>query len=136
MRQDQAGVTLVELLVAVAIIGVALIPLLQVIPATLAPIQVSDSEVRLAAAGVRKTEELINRLRANIAAAASGAESCADLSGCRLEWTITTEASSAAPGVGALVTVEVVACRDTDASGACDPAEDQVRYATKVTSRP
>ncbi|MDR7420071.1 MAG: prepilin-type N-terminal cleavage/methylation domain-containing protein [Armatimonadota bacterium] len=136
MNPDQSGATLVELLVAVAIIGVALIPLLQIVPATLAPIQVSDTEVRLSAAGVRKSEELTHRLRANIASVTSGAEACSDLSGCRLEWTIATDASSSAPGVGSLVAVEVVACRDADASGACDPAEDQVRYATKVTSRP
>jgi prepilin-type N-terminal cleavage/methylation domain-containing protein len=136
VSRSQSGVTLVELVVAMAIIGVALVPLLQMLPATLAPIQVSDSEVRLAAASARKTEELVNRLRADIAGAASGAETCTDLPGCRLEWTVATEATHAAPGVGSLVTVQVVACRDASGTGACALAADQVRYATKVTSRP
>jgi prepilin-type N-terminal cleavage/methylation domain-containing protein len=135
-RAPQAGVSLVELLVAMAIIGVALIPLLQIVPSAMAPIQISDVEVRLGTAGTRKTEELINRLRSNIAGSASGAESCSDLSRCRLEWTIAAEQSSPTPGVGSLVTVDVVACRDADADNACEAAEDQVRYATKVTSRP
>jgi prepilin-type N-terminal cleavage/methylation domain-containing protein len=136
MKPAESGVTLIELLVAVAIISVALIPLMQIVPATLAPIQVSDVEVRLAAAATRTSEELINRLRANIGSVTSGAAACADLPRCRLEWTVTTELSSGTPGVGSLVAVAVAACRDADASNTCDPTEDQVRYATKITSRP
>jgi len=135
-RTGEAGVTLIELLVAAAIIGVALIPLLQMVPTTLAPVQVSDAQLRLEAAATRKTEELVNRLRNNIAGAASGTEVCADLTGCRLTWAIATEASSAAQGVGSLVTVSVTACRDANASGTCEADEEQARLDTKVTSRP
>jgi prepilin-type N-terminal cleavage/methylation domain-containing protein len=135
-RAGERGVSLVEMLVATAIVGVALIPLLQIVPAAMAPIQVSDAEVRLAAAATRKTEELINRLRFNITGVTSGAESCSDISRCLLEWTIATEQSSPTPGVGSLVTLDVVACRDADADATCEPTEDQVRYATKATSRP
>jgi prepilin-type N-terminal cleavage/methylation domain-containing protein len=136
VRPGEAGVTLVELLVAAAIIGVALIPLLQMVPGTLGPAQVSDVHLRLETAAVRKTEELIGRLRANIAGVASGAEACADFANCRLVWTIATEASSPAPGVGALVRLSTVACVDSNGSGACDAGEEQVRLDTKVTSRP
>ncbi|MDR7485392.1 MAG: prepilin-type N-terminal cleavage/methylation domain-containing protein [Armatimonadota bacterium] len=142
MRHREAGVTLVELLVAAAIIAVALVPLLQVLPATLSPVQVSDVQLRLAAEATRKAEELIHRLRTDIDSVSSGAESCdapadpADLPGCRVEWTIATEASSSAPGVGVLKAVGVIACQDRNGSGACNDGEEQVRYDTKVTSRP
>ena len=135
-RSGEAGVTLIELLVAAAIIGVALIPLLQMVPGTLGPAQVSDVQLRLETAATRKTEELVGRLRANIASATSGAEACADLANCRLTWTIATEASSVTPGVGALVTVSTTACQDSNASGTCDAGEEQARLDTKVTSRP
>lgn len=135
-RPGEAGVTLIELLVAAAIIGVALIPLLQIVPGTLGPAQVSEVQLRLEAAATRKTEELVGRLRANIAGVPSGAEVCADLANCRLTWTITTELSSATPGVGALVMLSTVACQDRDSSGTCDAGEEQVRLDTKVTSRP
>ncbi len=135
-RAGEAGVTLIELLIAAAIIGVALIPLLQMMPATLGPAQVSDIHLRLEAAAIRKAEEITNRLRADISGVASGTEPCADLSGCRLVWTISVEASSALPGVGMLVAVSTTACRDGDASGTCDAGEEQVRLDTKVTSRP
>ncbi|MDR7523495.1 MAG: prepilin-type N-terminal cleavage/methylation domain-containing protein [Armatimonadota bacterium] len=142
MRHPEAGVSLVELLVAAAIIAVALVPLLQVLPAALGPVQVSDVQLRLAAEATRKAEELISRLRDDIHSVSSGAESCdapadpADLPGCRVEWTIATEASSNTFGVGVLKTIRVTACQDRDASGACDEGEEQVRYDTKVTSRP
>lgn len=135
-RSGEAGVTLIELLVAAAIIGVALIPLLQMVPGTLGPAQVSDVQLRLETSATRKTEELVGRLRANIAGEPSGGEVCADLANCRLTWTIATEASSATAGVGALVRLSTVACQDSDASGTCDPGEEQVRLDTKVTSRP
>lgn len=136
MRPAERGATLIELLVAAAIIGVALIPLLQMVPATLAPSQVSDLQLRLEAAAIRKSEEITNRLRSNISGVTSGAEVCGDFSACRLEWTIATEASSTAPGVGALVTVRTTACQDRNANAACDSSEEQVRLDTKVTSRP
>jgi hypothetical protein len=123
-------------LVAAAIVGVALIPLLQMLPGALGPAQTSDVHLRLETAAVRKTEELIGRLRANIAGVPSGTEACPDLANCRLAWTIATEASSPSPGVGALVRLSTVACVDSDGSGACDVGEEQVRLDTKVTSRP
>jgi hypothetical protein len=132
----------VELLVAAAIIAVALVPLLQVVPGTLGQAQTSDAQLRLAAVATRKTEELIHLLRVNIGGPVSGTETCddpadpADLPRCRVEWTIATELSSTTPGVGRLKTVTTVACQDRDASGTCDAGEEQVRYDTKVTSRP
>ncbi len=136
MTRAEAGVTLIELLVAILLIGIAIMPLLQLIPGTLAPIQVSDSELHLAAVSARKSEEIINRLRSNINGVVTGAEVCTDLPDCRVEWTITTEQSSAVTGVGALKTLATVACVDRNANALCDATEDQVRYDTKVTSRP
>lgn len=135
-RRGERGATLLDLLVAAAIIGVALIPLLQLVPGMLASAQVPDTALRLNAAATRKMEELIAVLRANIGGASSGAEACPDLLDCRIEWTVTTEQSSASPGVGRLAAVAVLACQDRDASGACDTADEQVRLDTKVTSRP
>ena len=136
MRQAEAGVTLIELLVAVMLVSIAIMPLLQLVPGTLAPIQVSDSELRLAAVSTRKSEELINRLRSDINSVSTGAEVCTDVPNCRVEWTIATEQSSGITNVGSLKTVTTVACQDRDANGACDPTDDQVRYDAKVTSRP
>lgn len=134
--RGQHGFTLVELLVAALILGVAIIPLLQVIPGTLAPAQVSETDLRLGAAATRKTEEIVGRLRADITSVTSGTEACADLPNCRLQWTIAVEISSASPGVGSLRTIAAIACQDTNANSACDADEAQVRYDTKVTSRP
>lgn len=136
MRCAQAGFTTTELLVAALILGVALIPLLQVVPGTLAPAQVSETDLRLSAAATRKTEEIINRLRADITSVTTGSEACADLTGCRLQWTIATELSSNTQGVGSLRTVATIACRDANANSTCDADEAQVRFDTKVTSRP
>jgi hypothetical protein len=106
------------------------------VPGTLVPVQVSDVELRLETAAVRKAEELVGRLRANITGVSSGGEACADLANCRLEWVVTTEASSVLPGVGALVNLAMTACQDRDVSTTCDPGEDQMHLDTKVTSRP
>lgn len=136
MIRGQRGFTLVELLVAALILGIAIIPLLQVIPGTLVPAQVSETDLHLGAAATRKAEEIIGRLRADINALTSGAEACADLPNCRLQWTVSTELSSIAPGVGSLRAIATIACRDANANSACDADEAQVRYDTKVTSRP
>ncbi len=136
MKRGEAGFTLVELLVAALILGVAIIPLLQVMPSVFAPAQITEMDLRLSAAATRKTEEITGRLRADINSVASGAEACADLPGCRLQWTIATELSSVSPGVGSLRTIAVTACQDANANSACDTGEAQVRYDTKVTSRP
>ena len=136
MRRIEHGFTLVEVLVAMAIIGVAVVPLLILLPGSLGPTQVSDADLRLGAAGVRKLEELTNRLRVDINSVGSGAETCSDLPTCRLEWTIATELSSGTTGVGVLKTIALTACQDGDANSVCDAAENQIRFDAKVTSRP
>lgn len=130
------GFSLVEVLVAALIIGVAVVPLLQLFPGTFGTQQISGDHLRLAAVGVRKSEEIINRLRSDITSVVSGAETCTDLPNCRVEWTIATEASSAVAGVGSLRTLTTIACQDQDASNSCDAGEPQARYDTKITSRP
>lgn len=132
----QAGFSIIEVLVAVLLIGVALVPLMQLYPGLLEEDQVDDVTVQLGAVAVRQTESLINTLRGDISGAASGSATCPDFPGCLLVWTITTEVSSGIPGVGRLVDVAVVACADTNGNGVCDPGETQVRQDAKVTSRP
>ena len=136
LRRSEAGATLIELLVATLLVSVAIVPLLQALPGTVAPARVSDTVLRLSAVGTRKTEELTNRLRADINSVASGAEVCTDVANCRIQWTITTDLSSATQGVGVLKSVSVIVCQDANANGACEAGEDQVRYDTRVTSRP
>lgn len=70
------------------------------------------------------------------AGSTSGTAACAEYPDCRLVWTTITELSSGTAGVGELDQVNVVACRDTNASMTCDSGEPQVRYDTKVTTRP
>lgn len=135
-RRSEDGTTLIELLVATLLVSVAIVPLLQALPGTVAPARVSDTVLRLSAVGTRKTEELTNRLRADINGAASGAEVCADVANCLALWTIATDLSSATPGVGVLKSVAVIVCQDANANGVCDAGEDQVRYDTRLTSRP
>lgn len=136
MTRGRPGFSLVEVLVAALIIGVAVVPLLQLFPGTFGTQQISGDYLRLGAAGVRKSEEIINRLRADITSVVSGAETCTDLPNCRIEWTIAIELSSAVPGVGSLRTLTTIACQDQNASNSCDAGEPQVRYDTKITSRP
>ncbi len=136
MNASECGFTLVEVLVAVAIMGLAIVPLLAFLPGTLAPAQVSDTDLHLGAAAIRKAEELTNRLRADINSVGSGAETCSDVPDCRVEWTIATELSSAATGVGTLKTVSITACQDANANSACDGGEARVRFDAMVTSRP
>jgi type II secretory pathway pseudopilin PulG len=132
----QGGFSLVEVLVAALLIATALVPLMQNFPGLLQEGQSDEVAMRLGTVAVRQMESLVNTLRGNIAGAASGGTACPDLPGCRLVWTITTEASSATSGVGSLVDVSVVACADTNGNGVCDPGETQVRQDAKVTSRP
>lgn len=79
---------------------------------------------------------LVTELRGvgGAAGSTSGSAACTDLPTCRLVWSTTTEQSSATPGVGRLDQVNVVACQSPNAT--CDPGEPQVRYDTKVTTRP
>lgn len=132
---SQRGATLVELLVALALISIAIIPFLEIFPVTLAGGRATDVGLRLDGAAVRRTEELISRLRNN-ENPASGSEACTDVPNCRLAWTIATELSSIVSGVGWLRTVAVTACQDSNGNASCDSGEDQVRFNTKVTSRP
>jgi Tfp pilus assembly protein PilV len=133
---DEAGVTFLEVLVAAFLIGVALVPLMQLYPQIMEADQSSEQSTIVGMAAGRKMEELIHRLRADISGAASGAEACSDVPSCRVEWTIATDASSGVQGVGSLETVSVTACVDADGNGACDASEHPVRYDAKVTSRP
>jgi Tfp pilus assembly protein PilV len=132
----EAGLTLVEVLVAAFLIGVALVPLMQLYPQILEADQQSERSTIIGAAAGRKMEELIAGLRADIDSVTSGAETCGDLPSCRIEWTISTETSSGAQGVGSLKTVSVASCMDADGSGTCEDLESPVRYDAKVTSRP
>lgn len=132
----QAGFSLIEVLVAALLIGVALVPLMRMFPGLLEEDQIDEATMQLGAVAVRQTESLVNTLRGNIAAAASGSAACPDLPGCRLVWTITTEASSAIAGVGRLVDISVIACVDANGNGLCDPGETMVQQDAKVTSRP
>lgn len=135
MRRE-AGFSLVEVLAAALIIGIALVPLMRLFPGLLEEGQTDETTMRLGTVAVRQMESLINTLRGNIGGATSGSAACPDLPRCLAVWTITTEASSAAPGVGSLVDVSVTVCVDTNGNGICDAGETQVRYDAKVTSRP
>ena len=134
--KSEAGFTLVEVLVAAFLIGVALVPLMQLYPGILEADQEVETDTRVETVASRKMEEIVNRLRSNISAVTSGAETCSDLPNCRVEWTIATEASSGTQGVGSLVTITVKACVDKNANAACDAGEVQVQDDAKVTSRP
>jgi prepilin-type N-terminal cleavage/methylation domain-containing protein len=135
MRRE-AGFSLVEVLVAALIIGIALVPLMQLFPGLLEEGQTDEATMRLGTVAVRQMESLVTSLRANITSVTSGSAACSDLPQCLVVWTVTTEASSAAQGVGSLVDVSVTACADTDGNSVCDAGETQVRYDAKVTSRP
>ncbi len=134
--KGEEGFSLIEVVVAVMIIGVALVPLVQMMPGLIADDQADEVTLELSAVAVRKIEALGNGLRANVNAVPSGSAACSDLPRCLLVWTVTTETSSTAHGVGALVDVSVTACVDQNGNGACDPGEPQIRYDAKLTSRP
>ena len=136
MKGHEAGISLPELMVATFLIGLALIPLLRLYPATLG-YNVSNDDMILSFAAIRKAEEVISLMRVRgTSVSPSGTATCPDLPNCLLVWTTTTEASSSTSGVGWLKDVTVVACKDLNSDNSCDPGEPQVLYATKVTSRP
>lgn len=136
MRRDE-GVSLIEVLVAVTLISLALIPLMQLYPPALDADREAETGMRLGTVAARKLEDIIRPLRNDITSVVSGSESCAaDLPTCWLEWTVTTEASSATTGVGVLVAVSVIACLDGNADLSCGAGEQQARNDAKVTSRP
>ncbi len=136
MRNREDGVALLEVLVAAFLIGLALVPLLQLYPRTVG-YTVSNLDTTLSAAAKRKAEEIITRMRPSGSSSTvvpSGTAACTDVPNCLLVWTITTEASSTLGGW--LNDVSVVACQDTDLNNICEAGEPQVRYDTKGTSRP
>jgi prepilin-type N-terminal cleavage/methylation domain-containing protein len=135
MRRE-AGFSLVEVLVAALLIGVALVPLMQLFPGLIQQDQSDETITRLGTVAVRQMESTITQLRNPGGSVTSGSAACTDLPQCLVVWTITTEASSATQGVGSLVDVAVTACVDANANSACDATESQVRYDAKVTSRP
>ncbi|HEV8339766.1 MAG TPA: prepilin-type N-terminal cleavage/methylation domain-containing protein [bacterium] len=131
------GVSLIEVLVAVTLIGLALIPLMQLYPPALDADREAETGMRLGTVAARKMEDLIQQLRFDITSVVSGSESCAgNLPTCWLEWTVASEASSATMGVGVLIAVNVIACLDGSADLSCGAGEQQARNDAKVTSRP
>lgn len=128
----QAGHTLLEVLVSVLLLAVALAPLVALYPPLLSAQEAQRDAVvlRLGAAG--KLEEVAQGLRGG-AAAGPGSEACSSLPGCLLEWRVDSVQTDSIAGW--LRQVEVIACVDRNASGACESGETQVRYATRVTSR-
>ena len=135
MSADE-GLTFVEVLVAVLLIGAALVPLMQLYPQILEADQDVESSMRIGTTAGWKMEELIHRLRADINAVSSGGEACSALPSCWVAWTVAAEASSAAQGVGSLKTVSVTACVDRNGNSTCETSEQPVQYDAKVTSRP
>jgi hypothetical protein len=137
LAQDD-GLSYVEVLAAAALIGLALVPLAQLYPVVLPGAAGARTGLVLGAAAVSKTEEILARLRDDIASVPSGSGPCPGTaqSQCLLTWTVAVEASSTSPGVGSLVRIEVTACLDGNGDGACGASEPQASYATKVTSRP
>jgi prepilin-type N-terminal cleavage/methylation domain-containing protein len=135
MRRED-GFSLIEVIVAAMIIGVALVPLMQMMPGLIADDQADEATLQLGTVAVRKMEALTNSLRTNTSAVPSGASVCSDLPRCLLMWTVTTETSTTTQGVGALVDVSVTACVDQHGNGACDAGGPQIRYDAKVTARP
>jgi len=135
VRRDE-GFTLVEVLVAALLIAMALVPMMQLFPGLMQADLTDETTMRLGTVAVRNMESITTSLRNIITSVASGSATCSDFPNCLVVWTVTTEASSATPGVGSLVDVGVTACADANANGACDASETQVHYDAKVTSRP
>jgi len=63
VKRSEAGVSLLEILVSLLLVSLALVPLLQLYPGTLGFQLDSEFDLRLSAAAVRKTEEVIGLLR-------------------------------------------------------------------------
>src|SRR3990172_5627514 len=63
VREHEAGISLVEVLVALLLVGIALVPLMQLYPGTLGFNLDAEYDFRLSAAATRKSEELIGLLR-------------------------------------------------------------------------
>ncbi len=134
MTDHEDGDTLPEVLVATFLIGLALVPLLQLYPRTVG-YNSSKLNALLSYAAIGKAEEIITLMRpSGSTASPSGTAACTAVPNCLLVWTTTTEASSTLGGW--LKDVSVVACQDQDLNNICEASEPQVRYDAKVTSRP
>lgn len=106
MRGREDGVSLPELLVAALLIGIALVPLLQLYPGTLGFNVETEIDTILSAAAVRKTEELIGALRApGTSTVAFDAVSSAVISvaGTSLSWTHTPVGTPSLAVVGVTI---------------------------------
>ncbi len=68
--RGEAGVTLIEVLVATLLIGVALMPLMQLYPGLLQTNRQDETTTRLGTVAVRQTETIITSLRGNISSVA------------------------------------------------------------------
>jgi type II secretory pathway pseudopilin PulG len=131
---SQRGATLLEVVVSVLLLAVALVPLLQLYPPLLSAGTAREEATLLGAAASGKLEELAQGLRGGAVGVGTGTESCAAPAGCRLSYGVQQVAVD--PLGGWLRHAWVVACVDSNGNGACDPGEAQVRYETRVTSRP
>jgi Tfp pilus assembly protein PilV len=138
VRAREEGLSLPEILVAALLIGIALVPLLELYPGTLGFNVETEVDSVLSAAAMRKMEEIITLLRPSgaIDSVVDGTEACSDLPNCRLTWTITTQLESTVTGVGKLKTLNVFACQDSNGNSVCEASERNVRYDAKITSRP
>lgn len=136
MTAHERGHTLLEVLVSVLLLSLALAPLLQLYPSLVAANESHRDLAQLAAAASSKVEELGQALRRGTASSGTGSAACAGTPGCLVTWAVQAELTSPTPRVGSLWRVQVAACTDANASGTCDADEPQVRYETKVTSRP
>lgn len=134
MNENESGVTFLEVIVAAFLISLAIIPLMQLLPRSL-DATVSSYEVVLSAAATRRTEQIIALLRTSTSVG-NGSMTCTDLPNCLITWTTTVELSNPDPSIGSLTRVRVTACQDVNQNNVCDPGERQVRYDTKVTTRP
>lgn len=131
-----------EVLVSVLLLAIALVPLLELYP-SLVGANESDRDVSvLSAAAAGRLEELRRELLVGPAPIGPGSGPCPPPAeptdyfppNCLLQWEVTPFQTD--PVGGWLMHAWVVACADRDASGACDAGERQVRYDTRVTSRP
>ncbi len=136
MTAHERGHTLLEVLVSVLLLSLALAPLLQLYPSLVAANESHRDLEQLAAAASSKLEEVGQGLRQGTTSGGTGSAPCTGTPDCLVTWKVQTELSSPTPRVGSLWMVRVTACTDANASGTCDTDEAQVRYETKVTSRP
>lgn len=131
---NQRGHTLLEVVVAVLLLAVALVPVLQLYPSALAAGASQRDLTSLATTAAGKVEELAQALRGGGLGTGTGSQACSTVPGCRVEWSVQPVLASGRAGW--LRQVSVVACVDRDGSSSCGPGELQVRYDTRVTSRP